>query len=140
MRRLSEGFYPGLICAIVIMVLVGMPGDFFPAVVTLWDWLSPDKLVHLLIFGLLSFMTLWGYRNVIPQKNKNYFRKLLVVSSLVTISYAGLTEILQKYVFVGRYGCVYDFIADTIGCILGVLAFMFYCKKNKKISRSKMNI
>lgn len=141
MKRLSEGFYPSLIFAIFIMLIMGLPGDYFPAVVSFWDWLTPDKIVHLAIFGIFSFITLWGYRNTLLQTSKTHTRKIFITTIIFTISYGALTEILQKYLFIRRYGCIYDFIADTIGCLLGIFLFTFYHKKKlKKIKNTRSNI
>lgn len=67
--------------------------------------------------------------------------KMSVITIIITISYGGLTELLQKHVFINRYGCIFDFIADAIGCILGTIAFFFIHKKKiKKIEKSDNNI
>ena len=108
---------------------MGMPGSYFPTIVTFWDWLSPDKIIHLLIFALFSFITLWGYRNKMQTKDKRFMKKMIVLTALFTMSYGGLTEILQKYLFTGRYGSLFDFIADIIGSLLGIAAFLLFYKK-----------
>ena len=59
----------------------------------------------------------------------------------MSILYGGLTELLQKYLFINRYGSIYDFIADTIGCLLGLIFFHFLVqKKLKKLKKSEDNI
>ncbi len=50
----------------------------------------------------------------------------------MSIAYGGLTEFMQKYVFTNRYGSIFDFIADTIGCILGIIFFLFIVQKKLK--------
>ena len=55
---------------------MGLPGKYFPTVVCFWDWLGPDKIAHLLLFGFLAFITLWGYRKKLvdinyPHRKKN---------------------------------------------------------------------
>ena len=132
MRRLSEGFYPCLISAIFIMVLMGLPGKCFPTVVNFWDWIGPDKIVHLLLFAFFAFITPWGYRKKILSVNDSRKRKVFLLSFLLTISFGALTEILQKYLFVNRYGSIYDFFADAIGCLLGTLVFFLFIKKKIK--------
>lgn len=130
MKRLSENFYPGLISAILIMVIMGLPGNCFPTVVSFWDWLGPDKIVHLFVFGILSFSMLWGYRKKIITQNATSRKYAYLLTILLSISYGGLTELLQKYVFINRYGSIYDLIANAIGCVLGVIVF-FLCYKKK---------
>ncbi len=132
MRRLTEDFYPGLVTAIFIMVIMGMPGNYFPKVVSFWDWLGPDKIIHLIVFGILSFSMIWGYRKKLLHQSITSLKKALLLTLLLSISYGAFTELLQKHVFINRYGSIYDFLADAIGCLLGVIAFFFYFKKKIK--------
>ena len=141
MKRLSENFYPGLICASIIMLLMGLPGKCFPTVVCFWDWLGPDKIAHLILFGILTFITLWGYRKKLLDINYPNRKKIYAIVALISIMYSGLTEILQKYFFINRYGSIYDFVADTIGCALGMFLFQLLVqKKLKKLKKSEDNI
>ena len=114
------------------MVLMGLPGKCFPTVVNFWDWIGPDKIVHFILFGTFSFLTLWGYRNKLLSKNISYTRKAFLLSFILIISYGALTELLQKYIFINRYGCIFDFYADAIGCVLGIIIFYLYFKKKLK--------
>ncbi len=107
---------------------MGIPGKCFPTVVCFWDWLGPDKIVHFILFGLLAFLLLWGYRKKTVSENTLCLKKRFILTLIISIAYGGLTEILQKHVFINRYGSLYDFIADAIGCVIGVLAFNFYLK------------
>ncbi|MBR5603743.1 MAG: VanZ family protein [Bacteroidales bacterium] len=113
------------------MVLLGLPGSCFPTVVDFWDWLGPDKIIHFILFGSLEFLSLWGYRKKISSGN-NYKRKVYPLTFFLSMIYGGLTEILQKYIFINRYGSIYDFFADAIGCVIGVIIFNFYAKKKLK--------
>ena len=114
------------------MILMGLPGRYFPTVVNFWDWIGPDKIMHFLLFGSFAFLTLWGYRNKIISNNNSYKRKILLLTFIFTISYGGLTELLQKHLFINRYGSFLDFVADAIGCVLGIIAFFFCFKKKLK--------
>jgi VanZ family protein len=111
------------------MVLMELPGKYFPTVVNFWEWIGPDKIVHLILFGTLAFLTPWGYRKKILSGNDSFKRKVILQSFLFTISYGALTEILQKYIFINRYGSLYDFLADAIGCLLGTIVFFLFIKK-----------
>lgn len=139
MKRLSEDFYPGLIIAIFIMVIMGLPGNYFPKVVSFWDWLGPDKVIHLIVFGMLSYSMLWGYRKKILSHDVQYIKKSFLLTLLLSVSYGALTELMQKYVFINRFGSIYDFIADAIGCVLGAIVFFLYFKKKVKKNKNTAN-
>ncbi|MGN0034059.1 MAG: VanZ family protein [Candidatus Limimorpha sp.] len=132
MKITVKNTYPGIICATIIMILCGLPGHCFPTVKTLWEWLSPDKVVHLLMFSGLSFSILIGFKGTFANESRKSQNTLLLSALIISILYGALTELLQKHVFFGRYGCVFDFLADTIGCIIGVLLFKLLLKKNDK--------
>ncbi len=118
---------PGFIWAIVILLLTGLPGTYFPEVHSFWDWLEPDKVIHLIIFGSLSYLIIWGFRDEYAYKNNR--NKLIFNSMIAGVIYGGLTEILQETVFVGRDGNIYDFMANTLGVPLGILLFHLLFKK-----------
>jgi hypothetical protein len=138
LARLTRHIYPGLICGIIIMILCGLPGSYFPKVRTFWEWLGPDKLVHCLMFAVFAFSIIWGYRDEYCQNNRTYRIKLQVITILVSASYGALTELFQYYLFKGRYGSVYDFMADLIGCVLGI--FIFVLAYRKKIAKNSSPI
>ena len=121
---------PVILWAILILVLTGLPGNYFPKVPTVWDLLEPDKIVHLIIF--LVFTLLLSYALI----HGNVFSPR-IFSVLVTgtgIIFGGVTELLQAYVFIWRQASVYDFIADAAGSFAGYLLFnkLLYKQWNKK--------
>jgi len=126
-------FWPAWLWAMVILLLTGLPGSYFPTVNSFWDWLGPDKLVHLFIFGVLVFLILMGYREQYFSSKKRYW--FGIASVIITSLYGMLTEVLQLYVFVGRSGNRFDFYADTVGAILGwIVFFAVYRKKIRQKS------
>ena len=139
MKRLTEDFYPGLIISIFIMVIMGLPGNYFPKVVSFWDWLGPDKVIHLIVFGMLSYSMLWGYRKKILSHDVRYIKKSFLLTLLLSVSYGAITELMQKYVFINRFGSIYDFLADAIGCVLGAIVFFLYFKKKVKKNKNTAN-
>lgn len=108
----------------VVLIILGIPGSYIPQVSSFWDWLAFDKLVHLGIFSTLGFLIFYGFSEQYLKSKKRYLFVLAVL--LVTMSYGMITEILQRYVFIGRNGNVYDFLADVLGGIIGFLAFILY--------------
>jgi len=123
-------FLPALIWAIVVLVLIGLPGSYIPEVSSFWDWLSIDKLVHVGIFATLGFLIFYGFSEQYIKSKRRY---LYVVAVLfATMVYGMVTEILQYYVFIGRNGNLYDFLADILGGFVGSLAFLLYNYKKKE--------
>jgi VanZ family protein len=127
---ITRKHWPGILWAVIILLLTGLPGNYFPEFTSFWDWLGPDKLVHFFIFGVFTFLLLWGYREQYHTSKSRY--KLVWIVIILGIGYGGITEILQSTLFVGRHGNIYDFIANSIGSVIGILVFMLFARKNKK--------
>jgi VanZ family protein len=123
--------WPALLWALFILVVTGTPGEYFPHVVTFWDWLEPDKIVHIFVFGVLSFLILQG---LLPQYLESRHRYKIVAATLgFVLAYGLLTEVLQAYVFIGRDGNAFDFYADSIGAFAGWMGFWTLNRKKIKI-------
>ena len=129
MERLTRHIYPGLLCGIIIMIICGLPGSYFPKIRTFWEWLGPDKVVHLIMFGVFAFLVIFGYREEYRSRDTRYRTRLTVITLIISMAYGALTEALQLYLFKGRYGSIYDFLADVIGCLLGVFIFRLIFRK-----------
>lgn len=126
---LIKRLWPALVWALFILVLTGVPGGYFPKVVSFWDWLSPDKAIHVFIFGIQAFLVLFAFNKQYLSSNIRLI--YITVILLVVTVFALLTEVLQAYVFIGRNGNVYDFIADVIGVGVGLLAYLLLLNKKK---------
>ena len=87
--------------AILILVLCGLPGSNFPKLSFL-EWLRPDKIVHLILFGIQSYLLIIGFirQDRFPGLRANAIR----LGVLLSISYGALVEVLQTTVFIGRSG------------------------------------
>jgi len=117
-------FIPALIWLIIIIVLSGYPGKNLPKA----PFDEFDKLVHLIIYAILSFLSIMGFskqsKSFLLSKNLQYFSSILF-----SVFAGGLIELLQQYVFINRYGDWLDFIANSIGAVIGVFGFYFISKK-----------
>lgn len=120
--------YPAFIWAILILILCGLPGDQIPDLSFL-QWLKPDKVVHLFLFGIFCFLLLNGFTKQIHFYflNKNAF----AIALFLSISYGCIIEILQQTMFIHRSGDVKDAIANAIGTFIGFWVF------KKKLSKEK---
>lgn len=132
MSSFLRKFWPAITWCLVILLLTGLPGTTFPKIESFWEWLAPDKLVHVFIFGMMSFLILFGAKE---QYFKDALRYKVVFAAIgFTLLYGLFTEVMQAYVFVGRDGNAFDFFADSLGAIAGWLVFTI---KYKKISHKQ---
>lgn len=118
---------PAIVWALFVLTLTALPGNYFPKVTRFLDWLSPDKAAHLLMFGILAFLTAYPFKKTFAERKKRSSVSYFVLTT--GIVYGGLTELLQAYVFIGRSGNLYDFLADIVGTLLGFGIFLLWQKK-----------
>lgn len=119
-----------LICAtiwtLVIFILCSTPGKYVPTAHWL-NLISFDKFVHAAMYFILS--SLWMSCII-----SNYFAtpsKIAIVLFLCVL-YGGVLEIMQSKLFSQRSGDWFDFIANSIGCIIAYMVF-----KNKKLFKER---
>jgi VanZ family protein len=106
-----------------------MPGDQIPEL-TFLQWLKPDKIVHLILFGVFSYLLIRGFN---LQKSFSLLNKNAVALALIiSIAYGGLVEILQSTIFIHRSGDMRDAIANALGAFIG---YWLYKKYSFKINK-----
>jgi VanZ family protein len=124
---LRNPWFPPLVWAIFTLILCGWPGNQLPEII-FWKWLRWDKITHLFLFGIQSYLLL-----VAALKTNRYgivTPKTGWLIAVCTISFGALVEILQFYVFIGRSGDIKDAIANAIGAMLGIWIFRKYRQSN----------
>lgn len=99
-----------------------------PKVENLWEWLGFDKIAHFILYGVFTFLLAYGFVKYHQQEKLNFKKGLLIL--VVGIVFGSLTEILQTFLFVNRSGNIYDFIANLIGCSIGLIIFLVINKKS----------
>jgi VanZ family protein len=104
--------------AAIILLLTGLPGKDLPDY-DIWDFEIEDKLAHIFVFALLGWLLIRSYRRM--KQSKKVPQKIVFLNVGVAIAFAALTEILQDLIFVGRFASITDFLADTIGILLGTV-------------------
>jgi VanZ family protein len=124
---LSRKLFPALAWALFILALCALPGRVIPQL-TFLDWLKPDKIVHLFLFGVLSFLLIKAFTE---QVSVALLAAHPAVSSILISSiYGVLIELLQEYCFSGRTGDVFDAMADSLGALAGLWFFNYWQKRN----------
>lgn len=113
--------------AALIAFLCLTPGSNLPQ----WQWadlLSVDKLVHMLMFGVLSYLLARGFRD--RAGNTWSMGRVLCIAGLMSFAYGALMELLQDIPGLGRNGDIVDLTANTIGAVVGVhLVHRFWSRK-----------
>lgn len=113
------------ICWLLIILLLTLtPGDALPET-NLWaELLNIDKVVHFIIFGILTLLMIIGFTK---QYSFAGLRKNAVAAALaISIGYGFVIELIQIAI-PGRGLELMDMVANTIGCLLGfALFYMIY--------------
>jgi VanZ family protein len=63
----------------------------------------------------------------------------VIFSLLLGMVFAIFTEMMQKFVIPGRNGNMYDFYADAIGCLMGMISWYIIRRNGKKNLHSSKN-
>ncbi len=128
---------PGILWTMFIALLTLSPGNYIPKITTFLDWIGPDKLVHIFLYGIYSYFLLEGFSR---QRKYLLLQKHPCSDQLfIGIVFAFFTEAMQKYVVPGRNGNLYDFLADTMGCFLGYISWRIIGRNGKKNLHSSKN-
>lgn len=123
---LFKKLIPAFLWAFLILLLCLLPGSAIPEL-TFLDWLKPDKLVHLFLFGVLSFFLVKAF--AYPNTVYILYNYPKFISIAISSMYGVLVEIIQEYCIPGRYGDIYDSIADAAGAFIGIWFFMIYSRR-----------
>jgi VanZ family protein len=103
-----------LIWAAIIFVLCATPGQYIPS--NDWfDLLSIDKLVHALMFFVLSSLF------IVAAKKSNWGITAIIVLIILAILYGAFIELLQQRVFTNRSADWKDIVANSAGCVCAFL-------------------
>jgi VanZ family protein len=109
-----------MLWALIILVLCGIPGKDIPHISFL-ELLSFDKFVHASIFFVLILLTIRGF--VMQTNFVNLQQSAKLIAFVGCVAYGGLLEVMQGTLFEGRSASIYDFIANSFGCTMGILLY-----------------
>jgi len=105
-----------LLWAMLIFILCMIPGSDLPKI----SWLENfgfDKFIHAGLFFVLALLLVHGFLK------QEKIRSAKIITLIICFVYGGLLELLQGALFVERTADVYDFIANSLGSVLGLLLF-----------------
>lgn len=134
MKNIRFSYAPAIAWGIFIFVLSVWPGKDFPSLPDWSDLLSLDKIVHMTFYGLLTWLILWGKRKKIHENPLNTEGGISLSFALIVAAFSSgfgwFLEWFQGAYCQDRMSDVMDGIANTIGAVIGLLAFLFYQKKS----------
>ena len=115
-----------MLWALLILILCGIPGRDIPHISFL-ELLSFDKFVHAGIFFVLIVFSIRGFfvQTAFPKIQQSP----KIISFLICVAYGGALELMQDGVFEERSADIYDFIANSFGCIMGLWLYQWTEKK-----------
>lgn len=121
-------FLPAFLWAIVLAILMLLPASSLSES----RLLSYDKLAHLGVFTLFGILVMFGAMTTsILGKSKI---SQVTYSLTIGIVYGGLLELLQQFAS-DRSADLYDFFANVVGTILGVVVFYIFIKNKLAIEK-----
>ena len=117
---------PALLWATVILTLTLLPAASMPEVPE-WELISFHTASHAAVFSVLAVLMLWGFK-----KQRQYLflqQNASLLTFLISIIFGALIEVLQSYLNWGRQGDIYDLLSDTIGTMVGMLAYTILARQ-----------
>ena len=115
-------FLPATVFFLISVVLLTLPGSAFPEENWMGD-LQVDKIVHIGMFGILTFLLCWGFWKNGKTNPKNF--RYFLISAIAAFVYGIIMEYVQRDFIVNRSFDIGDIIADGVGAATGFL-FSWY--------------
>jgi VanZ family protein len=120
-------FIPGIAWFFLVLVLICLPGSDIPPVENWLNYIYFDKLVHIGLFSILTFLFIYPVSKL---DFTNSFKKNTAIKiALAAWIWALTTEFIQKYFIPDRSFDMYDWAADSFGILV---AFIWCWKKYLK--------
>lgn len=115
--------------ALIVLVLSSLPGGEVNKLPFL-DKLYIDKLAHIFMYALLSFLL----SDAFSAYKKNPLSLYILYTMIIAVFYGVFIEIMQQFVFVERSAEFFDIIANAFGAAAGGLIFFLFRKNQFKQS------
>lgn len=109
-----------LLWTIALVVACLVPGNDLPQT-AVWE---ADKLVHVGLFAVLG----WLWLRALPARGSGYWAVVLGAGVVL----AGVTELLQGLLPIGRSAEPMDAAADVLGLLLATTAYLLFERGSRK--------
>ena len=106
--------------AAVILLTTLLPSSSLPSV-SVWELFSFDSFAHAFLFSVLTFLMIVGFAKQYSYLRLKHYpvQHALFISTMFGI----FIELMQHHFIPGRQGDIVDVLANTIGCLLGIVLF-----------------
>ncbi len=130
----KQKFIPGIIWFMLILIAICTPGYHLPKVDKWMIVINYDKLVHVGLFAMLVVLFIYPIAfTAISQKQKwQYCIKI----ALASVIWGLCTELIQKYFIPSRSFDLSDWLANSIGGIIGLYIAKWLFLRKSKIQNS----
>lgn len=119
---------PLIIYWLILFILTSLPGK---EAITIG---VNDKIEHFGAYGLLSAIL---YLNLFFQEKFKLLSKYPATFTIIVASLYGMLDELHQLFVPGRSADVIDWLADSIGAVLGVIIIRFILQKIRQIEDKK---
>jgi VanZ family protein len=112
-------FIPGIVWFTILLILIILPSKSLPKPDSWMITISYDKIIHLVLFGVLAFLFMYPIikTNISSTKKWHYCIKI----ALVTAIWGLTTELIQKFFVPSRSFDLTDLLADCLGGLTALL-------------------
>lgn len=102
------------------MLTTLLPSTSMPSL-SIWELFSFDSFAHAFLFTVLCFLMIVGLTKQFTYLKLRHYaiRSSLLISTLFGVS----IELMQHFFIYGRQGDIFDVIANTTGCLIGIVLF-----------------
>lgn len=109
-----------IIWAAAILLTTLLPSTSLPST-SIWELFSFDSFAHAFMFCVLTFLMIVGLTKqfTYPWLQHYAIRASLLIGTLFGIA----IELMQHFFIFGRQGDMVDVLANTFGCLLGIVLF-----------------
>ena len=109
-----------ILWAVMILLTTLLPSSSMPSL-SIWELFSFDSFAHAFLFGVLTFLMIVGLTKQYTFLKLRHFA--IRTSLFISFTFGILVELMQHFFIYGRHGDIMDVIANTIGCLIGIVAF-----------------
>lgn len=121
--RIIRYYWPAILWILLVLYLCTLPGSDLPKD-PFFEKIHMDKIVHLGLFGCTVLLLCIGY-----YRSKGHISAFTLTLFWLVAAFYGLAiEYIQKYWAVERSFDMMDVVADSIGALCGIIAFLLVRK------------